>query len=103
MVSRNPQQAHRGRLPRAELRQGELPPQALDADDVALVLDRLPKLLVDSSHLGRGCRFVVSDARKAEQIARKFRVPRMEYEGSAHSERTTEKASFEDDIVSREA
>jgi hypothetical protein len=25
----------------------------------------------------------------------------MEYEGSAHSERTTEKASFEDDIVSR--
>src|SRR4029453_17141248 len=66
-----------------------------------LVLDRLPKLLVDDSHLGRGRRFVVSYTREAEEIARKFRVARMEYEVSAHSESSTKKASFEDDIVSR--
>jgi hypothetical protein len=100
-VSRDPQEAHGGGLPQAALRQEKLPPQALDASDSALVLDRLPKLLVDYSYLGRGRRFAVPYAREAEEIARKLRAARMEDEGSAHSEGSTEKAGFEDDIVSR--
>ena len=46
-------------------------------------------------------RFAVPYAREAEEIARKLRAARMEDEGSAHSEDSTEKAGFEDDIVSR--
>src|SRR3990172_6143629 len=82
-------------------RQGELPPQALYACDAALALDRLPKLLVDDFYLGRGRSFAVAYAGKPEEIARKLRAARMEDEGSVHSEGSTEKASFEDDIVSR--
>jgi hypothetical protein len=56
---------------------------------------------VDDSRLGRGHRFAVPYAREAEEIARKLRAARMDDEGSPHSERSTEKAGFEDDIVSR--
>src|SRR5205823_8011336 len=100
-VSRDPQEAHGGRFPRAAFRQGELPPEALDPGDAALVLDRLAKLLVDDSRLGSGRRFAVPYAREAEEIARKLRAARMDDKGSPHSERSTEKAGFEDDIVSR--
>src|SRR5262245_38842932 len=64
----------------------KLPPHTLDADEAALVLDRLAKLLVDDSHLRSGRRFVVPDTSKAEEIARKFRLLGMEYEGSVHFE-----------------
>ena len=64
-------------------------------------LDRLPKLLVDRSHLRRGRRFAVSYAREAEEIAWKLSAVRMEDKGSAHSEGSAEKAGFEDDVVSR--
>src|SRR6478752_2398587 len=77
-----------------------MPPQALDACHAALVLDRLPKLLVDDSHLRRG-RLAVSYRRKPEEVARKFRAACMKDEGSAHSKDATEKTGFEDDIVSR--
>jgi hypothetical protein len=100
-VPRDPQETHGGRLPQAALRQGVLPPQIVDAGDAALVLDRLPKLLVDDSHLGGGRQLAVPYAREAEEIARKLRAARMEDEGSAHSESCTKKAGFENDIVSR--
>src|SRR5262249_56901412 len=51
--------------------------------------------------LGRGGRSVVPYAGQAEEIARKLRAVRMDDEGSAHSEDSTEKAGLEDDIVSR--
>jgi hypothetical protein len=41
----------------------DLPSQPLDASHAVLGLDRLPKLLVDDSHLGRGRRFAVPYAR----------------------------------------
>src|SRR5262245_13923057 len=100
-ISRDPQEADGGGLPLVAFRQGELPPQAFDANDLALVLDRLPKLLVDDFHLGRGGRSAVPYAGQAEEIARKLRAIRMDDEGSAHSEDSTEKAGLEDDIVSR--
>src|SRR5262245_62782738 len=90
-VAGDPQQAHGGRLVWAALGQGELPPHTLDADEAALVLDRLAKLLVDDSHLRSGRRFVVPDTSKAEEIARKFRLLGMEYEGSVHFEGSAEK------------
>jgi hypothetical protein len=68
---------------------------------LTLVLDCFSDFLVDGFHLGRRHCAVVSHAREAEEIARKFRVARMEYEGSAHAEDTAEQACFEDDIVSR--
>ena len=100
-VSRDSNEAHGGRLENAALRQGELPPQTFDACDAAFVLDCLPKLLVDDSHLGSGRRFAIPYSRESEEIARKLRAARMEDEGSAHAEDSTEKAGFEDDIVSR--
>src|SRR5439155_12586247 len=100
-VSRDPQEAHGRRLLGAALRQGKLPPQALDAGDAALILDRLPKLLIDGSHLGSGRRFAVPYARETEKIAGKLCATRMEDESSAHSEGATEKAGFEDHVVSR--
>src|SRR5205823_3267231 len=69
--------------------------------DATLALDRVPKLLVDDSYLGIGQRVVVTHAREAEEIGWKLRAVRVEDEGSAHSEHSTEKARFEDDIVSR--
>src|SRR6476661_10927940 len=77
-----------------------MPPQALDACHAALVRGRLPKLLVDDSHLRRG-RLAVSYGRKPEEVARKLRAFCMKDEGSAHSKDATEKTGFEDDIVSR--
>src|SRR5262245_28653005 len=100
-MSRAPRNADGGGLPLVAFRERELPPQAFDANDLALVLDRLPKLLVDDFHLGRGGRSVVPYAGQAEEIARKLRAVRMDDEGSAHSEDSTEKAGLEDDIVSR--
>src|SRR5262249_24834236 len=98
-VSRDPQEADGGGFPRVAFRQGVLPPVALDPGDAALVLDRVPELLVDRSHHGRGHRIVVPYAGQAQKIARKLRTARMDDEGPAHSEDSTEKASFEDDIV----
>ena len=86
---------------RAELRQGEVPPQAFDTCEAALVFDRLPKRLIDDSHLGRGRCFAEQYAREPEEIARELRAARMQDEGSAHPEDSSEKAGFEDDIVSR--
>src|SRR5207247_855574 len=83
------------------LRQGKLPPQALDAGEAALVLDRLPKLLIDGSHLGRGRRFAVPYARETEEVAGELRAARMEDEGPAHSQGAAEKTGFEDHVVSR--
>src|SRR5207253_4196321 len=71
-ISRDPQEAHGGWLPRAAFRQGELPPEPLDAGDAALVLDRLPKLLVDDSHLGSGRRLAVPYTGQAEEILGSF-------------------------------
>src|SRR6185436_6583490 len=72
-VTRDPQEAHRRRLARASLGQGELPPEALDAGHPALVLDRLPELLIDHAHLGRGRRPVIPYASETQKIARKLR------------------------------
>src|SRR5207249_1856117 len=52
-------------------------------------------------HLGSGGRVAVEHARKTEEIGRKLRATRMEDEGSAHAEGPTEKAGFEDHVVSR--
>jgi hypothetical protein len=51
---------------RAGLRQRELPPPTLDAADAPLVLDLLPKLLVDDSHLGRSRRLAVPNTREGQ-------------------------------------
>src|SRR5262245_23679574 len=83
------------------LRQGILPPQALDAGRVARILDRLAKFLVDHSHLRSGRRFAVPYARQAKKIAWKLGAARMEDKGSAHSEGSAEKTGFEDHIISR--
>src|SRR5215471_3114033 len=83
------------------LRQGILPPQALDAGDAARILDRLAKLLVDYPHLRSSRRFAIPYAGEAKEIAWKLRAARMEDKGSAHSEDSAEKTSFEDHIVSR--
>ena len=48
-----------------------------------------------------GRRFVVPHAREAEEIAGKLRAARMEDEGSAHSEGSTEQTGFEDHVISR--
>src|SRR4029078_9457539 len=88
------------RLAGAALRQGELPPQALDAGEPALVLDRVPKLLIDDSYLGRGRR-AVPYARETAEIGRELRDTRMEDERSAHSERAPEETGCEDHVVSR--
>src|SRR5262245_20366605 len=93
-------EAHRGRLLRAALRQGQLPPQALDARESALVLYRLAQLLVDDSDLGRR-RLFVPDTREAEEIGGKLRALRMEDERPAHAEDAAEEAGFEDDVVPR--
>ena len=63
-------------------------------------LDRVPKLLIDDCYIGSGQRFVVAHAGEAEEIAWKLRAVRLEDEGAAHSEHSTEKPRFEDDIVS---
>src|SRR5215217_1967097 len=68
--------------------------------DAPLVLNRLPKLLVDDFHL-RGRNRAVSYGCKPEEIARKLRAACMEDKSSAHSEHSTEKAGFENHIVSR--
>src|SRR5215831_3503639 len=88
-VSRDLQEAHRRRLQGAALREGELPPQALDAGRAPLGFNRLPKLLIDDFQLG-GRRGFVAHARETEQITWKLRATRMENECSAHSEGCTE-------------
>ena len=50
---------------------------------------------------GSGRRVGVTYAREPEEIARQLGAARMEDEGSAHSENSTEKTGFEDDIVPR--
>src|SRR5205814_8894738 len=67
----------------------------------ALALDRFPELLVDDSHLGSARRIAVPDAREAEKIAWKLRAVRVQNKSPPHSKRSTEKAGFEDDVVSR--
>src|SRR5262249_29475194 len=89
-LSRDRRKGVGGGLPLVAFRQGELAPQAFDANVLALVRDRLPKLLVDDFHLGRGGRSVVAYAGQAEEIAWKLRAVRMDDEGSAHSEDSTE-------------
>ena len=100
-VSRDAQEAHGRRLLGAALRQGKLPPHPLDAGCAPLVLDRLPKLLIDDSHLGSGGRVAVAYARETEEIAWKLCAARMKDECSAHSEGCTEETGFEDHVVSR--
>ena len=100
-VSRDPQEAHRRRLPVAPLRQGELPPQAFDAGDPALRLDRLPKLLIDGSHFGSGPRGLVPYAGKTQKVARKLCAACVKNERSAHSEDAAEQTGLEDHVVSR--
>jgi hypothetical protein len=94
-------EAHGGRLLRTERRQGVLPQQALDACDTALVLDRLPKLLVEAL-ISEGV--VASPYHTHVNLRRSlgsFEPLAWEDEGSAHSKDSTEQACFEDDIVSR--
>src|SRR5262249_24640911 len=100
-VSRDPQEADGRRLAGGPLGQGELPPEALDAGDAALVLDRLPHLLADGSHLRNARPFAVAYGRETEQIARKLRATGMEDESAAHSEGATEQPGLEDHVVSR--
>src|SRR5262249_6470030 len=100
-VSRDPEEAHGRRLAGAALRQGELPPQTLDTAEAALVLDRLPKLLIDRSHLGRGQRLAVPDAGETKEIARKLGAARVENERSAHSQDAAEQPGLEHHIVAR--
>src|SRR5512132_4334634 len=100
-ISRDLQEADGRRLLGAALRQGQLPPESLDAGNAALVLDRLPKLLIHGFHRGSGRRFTVPHARETVEIARELRALRMENEGSAHSENATEKTRFENHVVPR--
>src|SRR5215467_4125861 len=85
----------------AALRQGELPPQALNAAQAAFVLDRLPQLLVDGLELTGRSRIVVKYARETKEVAWKLRATGVQDEGAAHSEDTAEEPSFEDYVVSR--
>jgi len=64
------QEAHGGRLSRAPGGQGELPPEAVDAHDASLALDRLPELLVEELHLGGRWPVALADADGAWEIRR---------------------------------
>ena len=61
----------------------------------------LADFLVDGPHLGRGRRVAVSHAGQSEEIGRKLRTARMQYEGSAQAQHAAEQAGFEDDVVAR--
>ena len=99
-VPSNPQQAHHRRLSLAALREGELPPQALDVGEASLVLDRLLQLLADDANL-RGGRLSVAYRGQAEEIGRQLRASGVEDEGSAHPEHAAEEPGLEDDVVPR--
>src|SRR5262249_61169282 len=82
------------------LRQGKLPPQALDARCPPFVLYCLAKLLIDHFHLGRGGRFVAY-ARKTEEIAGTLCPTCTENKSPPHSHASTQQTSSQDPAPSR--
>src|SRR5262245_41413861 len=75
-----------------------LPPQALDAGEMSLVLDRLPQLLADHAGL-RGCRLAIANGSQAEEIGRELRTVGVDDESSSHPEDAAEEPGLEDDVV----